>query len=228
MTAYILNHVGYDDPGYIKIALDQLGIRWQMRYREYLTSQHRELLGDAELVILLGSLWDPTDTAMPEVKAELSLITKARAAGIPIFGVCYGAQLLALSSGARLYRLSSPNIGYRQVIFDHNWQPPSNQFFWNHIGFDTPAGASNLARGPQSSWAFEEEGILAVQFHADATPGLLQRWTREGSAELAELEIDLHRILADAERVSAAVQSFTSHAIRGLLKIAGIGGQHAS
>ena len=129
MTAYILNHVGYDDPGYTKIALDQLGITWQMRYREYLTSQHRELPGDAELVILLGSLWDPTDTAMPEVKAELSLITKAREAGIPIFGVCYGAQLLALSSGARLYRLSSPNIGYRQVIFDHNWQPPSNQFF---------------------------------------------------------------------------------------------------
>jgi GMP synthase-like glutamine amidotransferase len=219
VTAYILNHVGYDDPGYIGIALNQLGIAWQMRYREFLTAHHRELPGDAELVILLGSLWDPTDTAVPEVRTELSLINKSREANIPIFGVCYGAQLLALSSGAMLHRLSFPNVGYREVSFNGNWQPPSSQFFWNHIGFDTPPGASSLAEGPQSSWAYEEERILAVQFHADATPALLRRWTSEGSAELAELQVDPRDVLADAERASAAVQSFTSHAIRGLLSV---------
>lgn len=40
-----------------------------------------------------------------------------------------------------------------------------------------------------------------------------------GSAELAALQIDPQDVLADAERASAAVQSFTSHAIRALLGV---------
>lgn len=217
MTTYVLNHVGYDDPGHIATALNELGMPWAMRYREHFDANKVELPPDSDLLVLLGSLWDPTDTSAPGVRAELSLVEKAKEAHVPILGICYGAEILAISSGAKVRPLDEPSIGFRDVCFTGIDWPASRQFFWNHLGFDVPTGATELAVGPESSWAFREGNVLAVQFHPDATPGLLKRWTLEGSEELNHLGVRAADIVSDAKRSSADVQSFSVRALREVL-----------
>ena len=54
-----------------------------------------------DLVVLLGSEWSvhaPVDPAA--LDAECELVRSARAAQVPVLGLCYGAQVLAHASGA--------------------------------------------------------------------------------------------------------------------------------
>ena len=51
----------------------------------------------------------------PWLAAEKAFLTEAVRAGIPILGVCLGAQLLAIALGARVYRGAYKEIGWWPV-----------------------------------------------------------------------------------------------------------------
>lgn len=71
-------------------------------------------LGDAAGLILLGGPGDPGEET-PAQQAELRLIEQAVEANIPILGICFGAQLLALAYGGRSFAMPEPEIGWLPV-----------------------------------------------------------------------------------------------------------------
>lgn len=216
MRALVLNQETYADIGHVGEALARRQIRWDLVFRE--TADWRSLSSAGyDLLVLLGSMWNPLDEANPAIAAEISLIGTVRSVGVPTLGVCYGAQLMAVAAGGALHELAQPCIGYTDVATPGNTFGSGPQFFWNHVGFSAPPETQILASGPQSCWAFEYPGGVAVQFHLDATPGILDRWTREGAQELASTGVSRDSILATARRVEAHVASTCESALNRLL-----------
>jgi len=100
-------------------------------------------------------------------------------AGIPILGICYGAQLVALQCGGEVSRTGRGEYGRTDldvrdgggVLFGHD-QPPRQTVWMSH--FDTitsaPTGALVTASTPDTpAAAFEHPGagLYGVQFHPE-------------------------------------------------------------
>jgi GMP synthase-like glutamine amidotransferase len=79
---------------------------------------HREHPGEwpaldgRDLVVLLGSEWS---VYWPEVAAnvaaEVAVLHEAARRGIPVFGICFGSQVMRTRWGAPSRRLASPRSG---------------------------------------------------------------------------------------------------------------------
>jgi GMP synthase-like glutamine amidotransferase len=129
-------------------------------------------------VAVLGSEETAFDDSVPWLGAELSLVARALDGGVPLLGICFGAQLLARALGARVYRLSQPEIGWVRVASRHPGLASGPWLSWHRDGFDLPPGARELAVGGASLQAYAAGPHLGVQFHPEATQPISQDWQR--------------------------------------------------
>ena len=201
-TPLVINHAGYEDPGFIGDWLRERGIAWTFLSREHLAAGVYQGLGEsASAVISLGSLWSPLDDSNPAIRNELNLIAECHVRGIPVLGVCFGGQLVARTLGGAVFPLADPQIGFIPIHFHALATEDiisTSQFFWNHLAFSHPEHAEVLATTGRHIAGFRIDRSFAVQFHLDATPRLLARWTEEGRDELDSLGIDSSSIVAAA------------------------------
>jgi GMP synthase-like glutamine amidotransferase len=141
--------------------------------------------------------------ALPWIAPELALIRDADARGIPVIGHCLGGQLLARALGGAVTENPVKEIGWARLrVTDADtaraWlgtdRTDEPEFFqWHGDTFSLPPGAVNfLASDLCANQAFviERSGYahLAMQFHCEMTPALVQDWATdpEGVAEIVE------------------------------------------
>lgn len=147
-------------------------------------------LDDVDGIVSMGGRHSATDDALPWIAAELRLLEAAAGAGIPVLGVCLGAQLLARALGGRVSRMSSPSIGlpridltpvgredplFRGLPWFGTW--PS----WHQDEIvELPDGARTLATSECCGIEGFAHGISAygIQFHPE--------WSSEALAEQCE------------------------------------------
>jgi len=102
-SCLIIQHVEPEVPYAIGDALDAAGVDLEVR-RVFLEP---DLPGGASgfdgLVVMGGPMSAYNDEGFPTRAAELELIADAVRRGIPMLGVCLGAQLLALASGGNVF-----------------------------------------------------------------------------------------------------------------------------
>jgi GMP synthase-like glutamine amidotransferase len=148
-----------------------------------------------------GPMGANEDAELPWLAVERRLIGDAVRAGLPYWGVCLGAQLLAASLGARVYRGARPEIGVRSdvelcaaagcdPVFE-GVPSPITTLQWHGDTFELPRGASRLARSPEyANQAFVWGRAYGLQFHLEASPELAASWLEvpEYAAELSEVE----------------------------------------
>ncbi len=125
------------------------------------TECHRENLGDwpdlggHELVVTLGSEWSVYWPHVAEsVAAEAELIGMPHDGGVPIYGICYGNQIMAHALGGTVERARQPEIGWHQVVSDLPEVIAEGPWMqWHYDVVTVPGPSTELARstvGPQA------------------------------------------------------------------------------
>jgi GMP synthase (glutamine-hydrolysing) len=141
---------------------------------------------DVAGIIVYGGRYDvDQQEAYPFLTDEMAFIDAALGRETPVLGLCLGAQLMAHVLGAKVHRHPEGAAEYGYYRLDAAPGAGDDiphglsvlQSHW-HGWFDTPAGASLLARSelyPQQAFRYGRSAY-ALQFHPEATGETMRRW----------------------------------------------------
>jgi GMP synthase-like glutamine amidotransferase len=135
---------------------------------------------DYELGIVLGSSASLAEAPQGWMRRLIDWVGAASAAGLPILGICFGAQVLAAALGGSVMRLSSPEHAWIEVESDDQARVPAGP--WLSVHEDAvvlPPLAEELAHNAFGTQAFAIGAHLGVQFHPEVTPSILSRWVSD-------------------------------------------------
>lgn len=166
--------------------------------------------GDASHLVFLGGPMSVNDEReFPFLKAEKDLIRQSVKKGIPVLGLCLGAQLIASAFHAPVYRFVN-EMGWFVVDrvpaddLTFNDFPGSFPVFQFHSEtFGLPYRGRLLCSGDRvRHQAFRYRSALALQFHLEMTSPLIEDWCRELSrAKRDRIRNDTARFIAGSNRL---------------------------
>ncbi len=143
---------------------------------------------------------------------EIELLQAAHNAGVPIFGICFGGQLMARVLGGSVAPSPQPELGWTDVetLTDDGF-PPGPWFESHNDRWQLPPDARELATTSLASQAFSLHRTLAVQFHPEIDPETLDVWLRNGDdIKLAAHGVDVARLVEDTKTLHVSAAARTS------------------
>jgi GMP synthase-like glutamine amidotransferase len=145
-----------------------------------------------DAVLSLGSECSVHGSPDRWIPSEVDYLRDVHATGVPILGICFGAQALAKALGGEVGRADRPEVSWRTVdSCDGELIPPGPWFRWHYDRFTAPAGARLLARNGDEVDAFAVGRSVGVQFHPEVDVDLAERWIEDGRADLRAHGVDL-------------------------------------
>lgn len=173
------------------VSLDVLRVdRW-----EHLPSPSEYAFG-----VLLGSSASLVTRPPDWVARELEWVVDADAAGLPLLGICFGAQALATALGGSVIRLPMPERAWIELTHRDRGLIPGGPWVATHgDGIRLPPAAIERARNAFGVQAFTAGPHLGVQFHPEATPADLPRWVADKDPDVRS-----GLLAGSAERFAAA------------------------
>lgn len=207
MRALVLQHDHVTEPGLVGARLMERGYDLTVLT---VVPEHRHQAPDVtfdfpeadgwDLVVSLGAPWSVYDeTAVGSwIGGELALLRKAHHLGIPVLGVCFGAQALTTALGGSVEASPRPEIGWVEVDTDDPSLVGTGPWFqWHYDRCVPPPGAVEVARNAVCVQAFRVGRSLGVQFHPEVTTGIVRDWLDLGGAEqCAQHGVDPGELLA--------------------------------
>jgi GMP synthase-like glutamine amidotransferase len=157
-----------------------------------------------DALVVLGAPWAAYDDLVSAwVRPELDMLRAADAAGVPVLGICFGGQLLALAHGGDVAVSPAPEIGWHVVHSDDPSLVPEGPWFqWHYDRWTLPPGATEVARNAAASQAFVLRRNLAVQFHPELGLASLKAWLAHGGDDKARARgLDPDVLLAHTEAI---------------------------
>ena len=155
-----------------------------------------EPAGSYDAVMVFGGSQHPDEDArFAWLGQEEAFLQDVLAAGVPVFGVCLGAQLLARAAGAAVGPAGRSEIGWHEIVLTEpgttdpvlGTLPASPTVFqWHHYAFGLPPTGVALAESPVCLQSFRIDGLPAwgIQFHAEVTEEMLSTWIEEDPQDL--------------------------------------------
>jgi GMP synthase-like glutamine amidotransferase/tetratricopeptide (TPR) repeat protein/DNA-binding CsgD family transcriptional regulator len=141
-----------------------------------------------DFLVVMGAAADVWDhDRHPWIAPEKETVREAVLAGLPYFGVCFGAQLLASAFGAHSYRGIEAELGLNQIFLTaaarrdpvfRGFPPDLDVCEWHSNHFLLPLGAIRLARSPR----YENQAIrfgrvaYGIQCHLETSRHDLEAW----------------------------------------------------
>ncbi|WP_217212867.1 type 1 glutamine amidotransferase [Streptomyces sp. AC550_RSS872] len=182
-----------------------------------------------DLIVSLGAPWSVYDeTAVGSwIGGELALLRKAHHLGVPVLGVCFGAQALATALGGSVEAAPRPEIGWVEVDTDDPSLVGSGPWFqWHYDRCVPPPGAVSVARNDVCVQAFRTGRSLGVQFHPEITTGTVRGWLENGGTEqCARRGVDPGELLARCRSMEPTARTNARHLVDGFLdRVAGVVG----
>jgi GMP synthase-like glutamine amidotransferase len=215
----VLQHDDDTDIALIGIAAEASGAALDVRHP---TRESLPKPGDYDAIVVLGSADSVNDPAIaPWFDAEVELIRQADAASIPVFGICFGAQALAVALGGSVERAPYGEYGWKMVDTTEPTVVPEGPWFqWHVDAIVPPPNAAVIATSDCSVQAYRIGPHLAVQFHPEVTTKHANEWpasdpdglAASGLSALDMVEIT-ESLLPDAtKRAEALWEAFVTHA----------------
>jgi GMP synthase (glutamine-hydrolysing) len=180
-TLLAIQHVPWEGPHRILDACGGLRVHTAKPLAGQPLPGHDEVAG---AVVMGGPMNADEVERFPALAAEREWLAEAVGRGMPVLGICLGAQLLARALGAEVRLGERPEIGFGPVEVRDPDDPvlgglaPSTEVLhWHGDVFDLPAGACSLA---SSEWtehqAFRAGNAWGVLFHPEADFALVEAW----------------------------------------------------
>lgn len=182
-------------PGYVGERMERQGARIEVVRAQHELPDPREF----ELIVPLGSDDSAYDDAVSYVPRELKFLDDAVHAGVPVFGICFGAQLLSRALGGRVFRSpSGPEIGWLRVDTTRpELVEPGPWLVWHLDVMGPPPGGTEIARTPVGTQAYVHGRHIGMQFHPEATVDSARTWADHYRASLAEVGVNHDALLAE-------------------------------
>lgn len=138
-----------------------------------------------DVLVVLGAPCSANDP-LPHLRAEEEMIRECVRDGVPVLGVCLGAQLIARAFGGGVRRGRAREAGYYGDIRPVGAEgrrmfagmgDPFSALHLHGETFGLPAGAVRLARsGSYANQALRIGSAVGVQFHLEADGGTARGW----------------------------------------------------
>lgn len=178
----IYHHQNRQRLSYLETWLQQQRVPFEVQCLDHQHPVMMDMDGLAGMVFMggAGNVNQPTDY----MEQELILIRNAAAVGMPMMGVCLGAQLISKALGGAVCQNSSLEVGWRPIVKTET-QPGSHWFAdlperfevfqWHAHIYEMPVGARVLAGNHCfSQQAYVLRNILSMQFHLEMTADMIE------------------------------------------------------
>ncbi len=185
----VLQHVPHEGPGLVADALAAAGHRVAVVRLDLGDPLPTDGLGG--LVVLGGPMGVHDDDRYPWLRPERELLAACVADGLPVLGICLGAQQLAVALGAEVAPATVPEVGLGTVeltaagrtdpVLGPEYGGLSGTtvpcVHWHEDTFGLPDGAVHLAATrvvPHQ--AFRVGSAYGFQFHVEVDAALADGW----------------------------------------------------
>ena len=172
-------------------------------------------LDDVHGVVSLGGPQTVHEMNAPWMQAEMGLLRDAHGAGIPVLGLCLGAQLLAAALGGETGRMAAPEVGWKDIALSPQgredalfagqpWKGP--QFCWHSDQVSKlPEGATLLASSAGCKVQAYAVGLRSygIQYHPEWSGATVRREIEGGAASVKAAGESVDALLADTQRLAA-------------------------
>jgi GMP synthase (glutamine-hydrolysing) len=172
-------------------------------------------------IVALGGnahAWQEDEHAFLAV--ERRLLADAVSEGLPVLGICLGAQVLARALGAEVRTAGVHEAGWLDVaptpatagdpVLGH-LESPTGVFHWHQDTFELPEGATLLASSELTpNQAFRLGDAWGIQFHPEVDYETFAFWQGNHPGACEELGIDerdLHEAVLEGDRRTIAWRS---------------------
>lgn len=190
---------------------------------------------DGVSAVLIGGSAHSVFETVPNLDAAVALVREARSRRLPVFGCCFGAQLLARAFGGEVVRdQTNEEFGTFAVrVSDDSWTDPlfidqPDEFPVQCAHHDRiarlPAGAVCLASNelcPVQAFVIPGTGLYGTQFHPERSRGdyetLIARRMITHPDKTEKLDM-ARRTLVDTHDAERLLNKFMDRIVRGRQK----------
>jgi GMP synthase (glutamine-hydrolysing) len=180
-TLLAIQHVPWEGPHRILDACGALHVRTVKPLAGQALPAHDEVAG---AVVMGGPMNVDEVERFPALATEREWLAGAVERGMPVLGICLGAQLLARALGAGVRPGEREEIGYAPVVVTDaddpvlgGLAPLAEVLHWHGDVFGLPDGATSLASSELTEHqAFRLGDAWGALFHPEADYALLEAW----------------------------------------------------
>jgi GMP synthase-like glutamine amidotransferase len=186
MKVLIIMHNPSEGPGTIEDYLVRKGID-VYTVRLYALDLLPPVFDDYDAVVTMGGPMNVyEDEKYPFLRDEAKFLKQTIDRGLPVLGICLGAQMIARACGAAVFKAAQKEVGWSEVSLTDTGKEDMlfrglaetlPVFQWHEDTFDLPVGGHLLATSAACPHqAFRYSHAYGLQFHVEVTPQIISDW----------------------------------------------------
>ncbi|SAK82371.1 GMP synthase [glutamine-hydrolyzing] [Caballeronia hypogeia] len=204
MNVTIIQHAPASGPGLIASFIESKGWNWRAVTPDEIDEQG--LVEKSDAFVSLGAAAHVYETQIDWVVRERRLMRQLLQDKVPVFGVCFGAQLIAIEGGGNVVPTGGRFEAWtaNDTVAVETWRGEWMRFHGDSIsvrpGVEVLASENGIIQG------IRDGNAVGAQFHPEVNSTVLRAWGTHPFFEEPERKIRLYAAIDFAEENAKAIE----------------------